>query len=111
MAALGSPVHTFRCLLRELRCLGGKSHYRNTAAYSYIREHFRKNKTTSEKFCRAQQELHFQASTYLCLLRSVRNHVVLHEAYHAKGERSTEVAASMVGLKLPQQPGGKGWER
>uniref|UniRef100_A0A8C5PNB5 Protein FMC1 homolog n=1 Tax=Leptobrachium leishanense TaxID=445787 RepID=A0A8C5PNB5_9ANUR len=111
MAGLGSPLHTFRCLLRELRALSGKGHYRQTTAYVYIRDSFKKNKTTSEKFCRAQQELHFQASTYLCLLRSVRNHVVLHEEYHGKGERSLEEVASLVGLKLPQQPGGKGWER
>ncbi|KAM8931195.1 protein FMC1 homolog [Pelodytes ibericus] len=111
MSALGSPVHTFRCLLRELRYLRGASRYRETALYSYIRDNFRRNKVTSEKFCRAQQEMHFQASTYLCLLRSVRNHVVLHEEYHGKGERSPEEVAGLVGLKLPQQPGGKGWER
>uniref|UniRef100_A0A8C4VIC5 Protein FMC1 homolog n=1 Tax=Gopherus evgoodei TaxID=1825980 RepID=A0A8C4VIC5_9SAUR len=65
---------------------------------------------TSEKLCRAQHELHFQAATYLCLLRSVREHLALHQEYHAKGERSTEEAAGLVGLKLPQQPGGKGWD-
>ncbi|XP_053325083.1 protein FMC1 homolog [Spea bombifrons] len=111
MSTMGSPLHTFRCLLRELRYLSGTNRYRETAAYFYIRDNFRKNTVTSEKFCRAQQEMHFQASTYLCLLRSVRNHVALHEEYHGKGERSTEEAAHLVGLKLPQQPGGKGWER
>ncbi|KAG8436437.1 hypothetical protein GDO86_007508 [Hymenochirus boettgeri] len=110
MAALGSPLHTFRCLLRELRNVSGVKRYRDTAGYCYIREQFRRNQVTSEKFCRAQQELHFQASTYLCLLRSVRNHVSLHEEYHGKGERPAEEVARLVGLKLPQQPGGKGWE-
>ncbi|MEE6512900.1 hypothetical protein FKM82_020220 [Ascaphus truei] len=110
MAALGSPVHTFRALLRELRHMSGGNGYRKTTAYSYIREQFRRNQVTSEKFCRAQQELHFQASTYLCLLRSVRNHLALHKEYHGKGDRSIEEAAGMVGLKLPHQPGGKGWE-
>ncbi|KAM8978342.1 protein FMC1 homolog isoform 1-T1 [Sarcophilus harrisii] len=65
---------------------------------------------TSEKLCRAQHELHFQAATYLCLLQSTRNHVALHQEFHSKGERSVEEAAGAVGLKLPQQPGGKGWE-
>ncbi|KAM4650536.1 protein FMC1 homolog [Discoglossus pictus] len=111
MAALGSPVHTFRCLLQELRHVSGAKRYRETVAYSYIQAQFRKNQVTSEKYCRAQKDLHFQASTYLCLLRSVRSHVALHEEYHGKGERSTEQAAGLVGLKLPQQPGGKGWER
>ncbi|NXR29617.1 FMC1 protein, partial [Cinclus mexicanus] len=59
---------------------------------------------TSEKLCRAQQELHFQAATYLCLLRSVRE----HEALHREGERSPQEVAGLVGFRLPQQPGGKG---
>lgn len=63
---------------------------------------------TSEKLCRAQQELHFQAATYLCLLRSVREHTALHREYHGKGERSPEEVAGLVGFRLPQQPGGKG---
>nr|XP_009663654.1 PREDICTED: UPF0562 protein C7orf55 homolog [Struthio camelus australis] len=65
---------------------------------------------TSEKLCRAQQELHFQAATYLCLLRSVREHLALHQEYHGKGERSPEEVAGLVGFRLPQQPGGKGWD-
>ncbi|XP_035759096.1 protein FMC1 homolog [Egretta garzetta] len=63
---------------------------------------------TSEKLCRAQQELHFQAATYLCLLRSVREHTALHQEYHGRGERSPEEVAGLVGFRLPQQPGGKG---
>ncbi|XP_056379674.1 protein FMC1 homolog [Hyla sarda] len=111
MAALGRPLHTFRSLLRELRLTYGAELYRKTAACAFIREQFRRNQVTSEKLCLAQQELHFQASTYLCLLQSVRNHLIFHEEYHGKGERSTEEAAALVGLKVPQQPGGKGWER
>ncbi|XP_009288410.1 PREDICTED: UPF0562 protein C7orf55 homolog [Aptenodytes forsteri] len=63
---------------------------------------------TSEKLCRARQELHFQAATYLCLLRSVRRHAALHQEYHGRGERSPEEVAGLVGFRLPQQPGGKG---
>ncbi|XP_069825048.1 protein FMC1 homolog [Dendropsophus ebraccatus] len=111
MAALGRPVHTFRSLLRELRQTYGADQYRKTLACGYIREQFRRHQVTSEKLCLAQQELHFQASTYLCLLQSVRNHLIFHEEYHSKGERSAEEAAALVGLKIPQQPGGKGWER
>ncbi|XP_070370614.1 protein FMC1 homolog isoform X1 [Equus asinus] len=68
------------------------------------------SRVTSEKLCRAQHELHFQAATYLCLLRSIREHVALHQEFHGKGERSVEESAGLVGLKLPHQPGGKGWE-
>nr|XP_033791077.1 protein FMC1 homolog isoform X1 [Geotrypetes seraphini] len=112
-APLGSPVRTLRALFRELRNASGSSGllYRDTAAYGYIREQFHRNRVTSEKLCRAQHELHFQAATYLCLLRSVREHLALHQEYHSKGERSPEDVAGLVGLKLPQQPGGKGWEQ
>ncbi|XP_034983349.1 protein FMC1 homolog [Zootoca vivipara] len=110
MAALGSPLRTFRGLLRELRYVQGGRSYRETEAYQYLKEAFRAHRVTSEKLCRAQHDLHFQAATYLCLLRSVREHLALHKEYHSKGERSTEEAAGLVGLKLPQQPGGKGWE-
>ncbi|XP_062442921.1 protein FMC1 homolog isoform X2 [Rhea pennata] len=88
MAGLGSPLRTLRGLLRELRHASAQ--------------------VTSEKLCRAQQELHFQAATYLCLLRSVREHLALHQEYHGKGERSPEEVAGLVGFSLPQQPGGKG---
>ncbi|PKK29787.1 hypothetical protein A306_00004853 [Columba livia] len=74
-------------------------------------KHFKVRKelvSSREKLCRAQQELHFQAATYLCLLRSVREQAALHEAYHGKGERSPEEVAGLVGFSLPQQPGGKG---
>ncbi|XP_075038818.1 protein FMC1 homolog [Mixophyes fleayi] len=110
MAALGCSLHTFRNILRELRHLSGADRYRKTPAYNYIRQQFKNNQVTSEKLCLAHQELHFLASTYLCLLQSVRNHVIFHEEYHAKGERSLEEVAGLVGYKIPQQPGGKGWE-
>ncbi|KAL0618270.1 Protein FMC1-like protein [Plecturocebus cupreus] len=51
---------------------------------------------TSEKLCRAQHELHFQAATYLCLLRSIREHVALHQEFHGKGERSVEESAGLT---------------
>ncbi|XP_013360417.1 PREDICTED: UPF0562 protein C7orf55 homolog isoform X2 [Chinchilla lanigera] len=136
MAALGSPARTLRGLLRELRHLNAATGrpYRDTAAYRYLMKAFRAHRTpastcapiptastpssqpqhseqvTSEKLCRAQHELHFQAATYLCLLRSVREHLALHQEFHGKGERSVEESAGLVGLQLPRQPGGKGWE-
>ncbi|NWR54003.1 FMC1 protein, partial [Bucorvus abyssinicus] len=114
MAALGSPVRTFRGLLRELRHASGRAcrPYRDTPAYRHIVKCPglvpSSRQVTSEKLCRAQQELHFQAATYLCLLRSVREHAALHQEYHGKGERSPEEVAGLVGFRLPQQPGGKG---
>ncbi|XP_051640138.1 protein FMC1 homolog [Manacus candei] len=107
MAALGTPLRTLRALLRELRHAAGR-HYRDSPAYRHVLAAFRAHRVTSEKLCRAQQELHFQAATYLCLLRSVREHEALHREYHGRGERSPEEVAGLVGFRLPQQPGGKG---
>ncbi|XP_003964294.1 protein FMC1 homolog [Takifugu rubripes] len=110
MATLSSPLRVCRGLLKELRAIQGPS-YKKSAAYNYVMEQFRKNKVTSERHCRAVQEAHHDSQTYLCLLVSTRNHLVLHNIYHAKGERSAEEVAGVVGLRLPTQPGGKGWEK
>ncbi|XP_059809624.1 protein FMC1 homolog [Hypanus sabinus] len=109
MAAASHPLRVFRALLKELRSQG--SNYRHFAAYRYITEQFRRNQVTSEKLCRAQQELVHQASTYLCLLQNARQHLALHHKYHGKGERSAQGIAQQVGFMLPRQPGGKGWEK
>ena len=50
------------------------------------------------------------SQAYLCLLRSTREHLALHKLYHGKGDRGLAEMASLVGLRLPSQPGGKGWE-
>ncbi|XP_072298347.1 protein FMC1 homolog [Eucyclogobius newberryi] len=111
MAALSSPLGVCRGILKELRATQG-SKYRQSLAYNYVMDQFRKNKVTGERYCRAQQEAHHAAHTYLCLLSSTRNHLILHNLYHqGKGDCSTTQAAGLVGLQLPSQPGGKGWEK
>ncbi|GAA6215543.1 UPF0562 protein C7orf55 homolog [Lates japonicus] len=110
MAALSSPLRVCRGILKELRVIQGPS-YKQSLAYNYIMDQFRKNKVTGERYCRAQQEAHHASHTYLCLLSSTRNHLALHNLYHGKGERSPEEVANLVGLRLPTQPGGKGWEK
>ncbi|XP_012735099.2 protein FMC1 homolog [Fundulus heteroclitus] len=109
MASLSSPLRVCRGILKELRAIQGAS-YKQSLAYNYVMDQFRKNKVTGERYCRAQQEAHHASLTYLCLLASTRNHLALHTLYHGKGERSPEQAAGLVGLRLPSQPGGKGWE-
>uniref|UniRef100_A0A673HIF7 Protein FMC1 homolog n=1 Tax=Sinocyclocheilus rhinocerous TaxID=307959 RepID=A0A673HIF7_9TELE len=56
------------------------SGYRNTLAYKHVLEQFRRNQVTERS------------------------------RYHARGERTPEQVAGLVGLRLPTQPGGKGWE-
>uniref|UniRef100_A0A671UMJ3 Protein FMC1 homolog n=1 Tax=Sparus aurata TaxID=8175 RepID=A0A671UMJ3_SPAAU len=105
MATMSSPLRVCRGILKELRVMQGPS-YKESLAYSYVMDQFRKNKVTGERYCRAQQEAHHDSHTYLCLLESTRNHLYLHNLYHSKGERSQEEAAGLVGLRLPTQPGG-----
>lgn len=65
---------------------------------------------TGAQYCRAHMDALHAASTYRCLLTSTRMHLQLHQVYHARGERDQEQMARLVGLQLPTQPGGKGWE-
>lgn len=110
MASLSSPLRVCRGILKELRALKGPE-YKQTMAYNYVMEQFRKNQVTGERYCRAQQEALHASNTYLCLLSSTRQHLALHNLYHGKGERTPEEVAGLVGLRLPTQPGGKGWEK
>ncbi|KAI9527030.1 hypothetical protein NQZ68_034015 [Dissostichus eleginoides] len=110
MAAMAPALRVCRGILKELRASIGPT-YNKSLAYNYVMDQFRKNKITGERYCRAQQEAHHDSNTYLCLLGSTRTHLALHKMYHGKGECSQESAAAMVGLRLPTQPGGKGWEK
>ncbi|XP_054616344.1 protein FMC1 homolog [Dunckerocampus dactyliophorus] len=110
MAASSSALRVYSAILKELRSTQGHN-YKQSLAYTYVKDQFRKNKVTGERYCRAQQEALHASQTYLCLLTSTRNHQALHELYHGKGERSPEEVAGLVGLRLPTQPGGKGWEK
>ncbi|XP_030649689.1 protein FMC1 homolog [Chanos chanos] len=110
MAAMTSPLRICRGILKEIRALKGPE-YKQTMAYNYVMDQFRKNQVTGARYCRAQREALHASHTYLCLLNSTRHHQELHNLYHGKGERSPEEVASLVGLRLPTQPGGKGWEK
>ncbi|XP_077589950.1 protein FMC1 homolog [Stigmatopora nigra] len=110
MAVSSSSLRVFRGILKELRAMQGQ-HYKQSLAYNYVTDQFRKNLLTGERYCRAQQEAHHASQTYMCLLESSRNHQLLHNLYHGKGERGQEEVAGLVGLRLPTQPGGKGWEK
>ncbi|KAL4658021.1 hypothetical protein GN956_G2860 [Arapaima gigas] len=109
-ASTSSPLRVFRGILKELRALKGPQ-YRQTPAYNYVLDQFRKNQVSSERYCRAQTEALHSSHSYLCLLTSTRCHLTLHKLYHGKGQRDPEQVATLVGLRLPTQPGGKGWEK
>ncbi|XP_066515645.1 protein FMC1 homolog [Hoplias malabaricus] len=104
-----SALRVYRSVLKELRKLQG-SEYTHSMAYTHLREQFRNNKVTGERYCRAQREALHTGQMYLCLLESTRLHMDLHMLYHGRGERGPEEVARLVGLRMPSQPGGKGWQ-
>ncbi|KAI8514364.1 hypothetical protein Bbelb_086880 [Branchiostoma belcheri] len=77
---------------------------KETIAYNYLMEQYRKHQVTDQRICRAHQELQRNAETYLCLLKSTRLQQALHAEYYGKGERTTEETAKMLGFDLPQNP-------
>ncbi|XP_051741948.1 protein FMC1 homolog [Ctenopharyngodon idella] len=104
-----AAISVCRGILKEIRIAKG-SDYKQTLIYKYVLEQFRRNQVTGAQLCRARMEALHAAQTYGCLLSSTRLHLRLHQRYHARGECRTDQAAGLVGLRLPTQPGGKGWE-
>lgn len=95
----------FRELIRELRYTN-HSHKPlfESPVYQFINKQFRRNQLTAEQHCKAHQEAHYLADTYLCYLRSSRKGAQLKNEFHGKGERSVRSTADMVGFKLPHDP-------
>lgn len=70
--------------------------------FNLIRNEFRENAVTASKYCKEDNEQHFIAKTYLSYLRNTKEYSILQSKY-AKGERSIEDSANIVGLRLPKQ--------
>lgn len=65
---------------------------------------YRKYQVTDQQLCKEQEEMFHLAQTYLCYVQSQRKYDVIHESYHAKGEKTVKETADMVGFKLPHDP-------
>ena len=87
-------LNLYKSLTREVR--------NDKELFNLIRNEFRQNTVTSKKYCREENEQFFIANTYLSYLKNTREYSLLKSKY-AKGERSIEESANIVGLSLPKQ--------
>jgi hypothetical protein len=97
-------VRTLRQLVSEVRHISSEKKLQDSLLIKYIMMQFCKYKETDQQLCKAQEEMKFLASSYLCYLRSQRRYEEIRNQYHAKGERSVKETANMVGFKLPHDP-------
>lgn len=70
----------------------------------YILEQYRRNAVTAKQYCRAEEDAANVADSFASYLRAQRQWLQVHQEYHAKGERSVEDTAKIVGFKLPHDP-------
>jgi len=97
-------IRTLRQLMSEIRYISSEKKLQDSILVKYIMMQFQKYKETDQQLCKAQEEMKFLASSYLCYLRSQRRYEEIHNQYHAKGERSVKETANMMGFKLPHDP-------
>ena len=97
-----------RSVMREIRlslaCASSGKKLNQSPIASYIMEQYRRHQVTQKQHCKATMEMTYLADTYRTYLESQRKWRVVHDEYHAKGERSVAETAKLVGFKLPHDP-------
>ena len=101
---LQPPVRLLRSIMRELRRSRPEgSRLRGSQSSDFVLGLFRKNAVTQEQVCKHREEMAFMADTYSTYLTAQREYEVVQQEYHAKGERSVDQTAKMVGFNLPHE--------
>ena len=104
LSQFGHPCKQLRTIISELRHALPEHHkLGQNQAVKYIMSQYRRNTTTQEQVCRHKEEMAFMADTYNTYLTAQRHYYDLQQEYHAKGERSVNQAAKMVGFNLPHE--------
>ena len=104
LSQLQPPVRALRSIMRELRRSRPEgSKLRGSQSSDYVLAMFRANAVTQEQVCRHREEMAFMADTYSTYLTAQREYEVVQQEYHAKGERSVNQTAKMVGFNLPHE--------
>jgi hypothetical protein len=66
-----------------------------------LRKEFDSNSVSDAKYCAEKDQQKFLGNAYLAYLENTEKTLELYSTY-SKGERSTEEAAAIVGLRLPK---------
>ncbi|XP_033732986.1 protein FMC1 homolog [Pecten maximus] len=102
MASSMSSRRLFQELSKEFKRMHPKVKLDDVPAFNHMTAQFKKFKTTGKLLCRADNEVHYVADSYRCMLQSTRKHEELIQIYGGKGDRSIEESANLVGLNLPK---------
>ncbi|XP_023288410.1 protein FMC1 homolog isoform X2 [Orussus abietinus] len=101
---MNNNLRTIRSLISEIRHSTHGKKMKDNIMVQYILDQARAHRETSEVLCKAREELHNLAQTYLCYLSSLRRYNEIQTQYAGKGERSLKETADLVGFKLPHDP-------
>ena len=94
-----------RRVLNELRLsVDNPKTMKDARITQFIMHQYRKHQTTEKQYCKQSEEMSHLADSYATYLYSQRKWKEVHEEYHAKGERTVEETANIVGFKLPHDP-------
>ncbi|CAL8076814.1 unnamed protein product [Calicophoron daubneyi] len=103
----GGGRHLLRSLLHELKkSYKGQVPFPKAPVVEYVLSEFRYNQVTDAQKCARENEFIHLAETYNTYLINLRKQLELIEKYKSK-EKTTEEAAHLVGLELPDKPKAK----
>ncbi|OQR73733.1 UPF0562 protein C7orf55-like [Tropilaelaps mercedesae] len=103
MASSATAVRSLRSFYAELRRhLPPKAKLTENSAVRFTLATARKHRETDERLCLQREELVNRLNAFTAYLESSRRVAEITKQYHARGEKTVEEAASLVGLGLPK---------
>jgi hypothetical protein len=91
----------YKSLYKQLRPTNTSLNNHFETQREVLRNEFRQHSVSDSKYCMEKNEMLFLGQAYLTYLESTKRTLDLYARY-AKGERSIEDSARIVGLKLPK---------
>ncbi|KAH7725461.1 Protein C29E4.12 [Aphelenchoides avenae] len=98
-----TAIPTLRRIMNELRKTKG-SLASDSQEARYLMQQMRQHQMTQKILCKSPNEMEHIADTYATYLNSTRQLAELHSRY-ARGEKTVEESARLVGLQIPSKSG------